>query len=341
MNKPFLINRNLVYLGVPAALFLSLIALMSSVDFNTTNSLDLAVTIDLLIVVPLVYFILIRKSDIPKTTIVPVMILGLVLGLTYLPEDHQTYLQLFKNWALPIIELAVISFIIYKVRKGIRAYKSSKNKSLDFYTAVKEACSQILPKKAVLPFATEVAVMYYGFVNWKSRAIEENEFTIHEKSGTQGLLGAFIMAIAIETVAFHFLLDSWNTTVAWVFTILSIYTAVQVFGIAKSLSQRPLVLNENKLILRYGILSETEIHLSDIASIEMNKKELPKEKLTKTLSPFGSLESHNIVLKLNKEQDLIGLYGVKRKCNTVAFHVDEPERFVETVQQYIREPNLI
>ena len=37
-----------------------------------------------------------------------------------------------------------------------------------------------------------------------------------------------------------------------------------------------------------------------------------KEKLIKTLSPLGELESHNVIINLKRENTLIGLYGIKK-----------------------------
>ena len=51
-----------------------------------------------------------------------------------------------------------------------------------------------------------------------------------------------IFSIAIETFAIHLLLLKWSETAAWILTGISIYTAIQVFGLAKSITQRPIVI---------------------------------------------------------------------------------------------------
>ena len=96
-------------------------------------------------------------------------------------------------------------------------------------------------KILVLPFATEVTVFYYGFINWKTRETNVNEFTYHKKSGTPDLSYAFIGIIdLVETIAIHFLLTRWSFIAAWILTALSISTGIQVFGFAKSVTQRPI-----------------------------------------------------------------------------------------------------
>jgi hypothetical protein len=300
---------------------------MNSPLASGSNALSLAITADLLLTVPLVYFLLIRKSNIPKTTVIPVMMLGLLVGSIFLPKEGQTYLALFKTWALPLIELSVITFVILKVKATIKAYKQQKRESLDFYETLQKVAQQILPKKLVLPFTTEIAVFYYGFVNWRKRKLAVNEFSYHKKSTTPSLLIGFIMVILIEMVGLHFLLAKWSSVLAWVLTGLSFYTAIQVFAFIKSLSQRPVSINANSITLRYGIMGETQIPFSDIDSITLSQKELETDKLTKTLSPFGELESHNIILNLKRENTLVGLYGFKKQYTVLAFYLDEPESF--------------
>jgi hypothetical protein len=309
---------------------------MKSSFLNGNDTLNFAITADLLLIVPLVYFLLIRKSEIPNTKVIPVMIIGLLIGSYFLPQESQTYLSIFKTWALPVIEISILTFVIIKVRSAIRKYKGLKGSTPDFFIALKSTCYEILPKKLVLPFATEVAVFYYGFINWKTREINDNEFTYHKKSGTPALFYAFILIIGVETIAIHFLLTRWSFIAAWILTALSIYTAIQVFGFAKSLTQRPIAINQDSLTLKYGILNEVEIPFSDIGKVELSRKSLEKNELTKTLSPLGELESHNVIIHLKKENQLVGLYGMKKKFQVLGLHIDEPKYFNERMENALQ-----
>jgi len=337
MIRTININRNLINFGIPLALSGTLILLMKSSFLNGNDTLNFAMTADLLLTIPLVYFLLIRKSEIPNTTVIPVMIIGLLIGSYFLPQESQTYLFIFKTWALPVIEISILTFVVIKVRSGIRKYKGLKGTTPDFFNALKSTCYEILPKKIVLPFATEVAVFYYGFINWKTRETNDNEFTYHKKSGTSALFYAFILIIAVETIAIHFLLTRWSFIAAWILTALSIYTAIQVFGFAKSLTQRPISINQDSLTLKYGILNEVEIPFSDIDKVELSRKSLEKNELTKTLSPLGELESHNVIIYLKKENELVGLYGVKRRFNLLGLHIDEPKEFNERMENALQQ----
>ena len=329
--KTLSLRSNLIALTIPFTLFGALILLiMHYLPGEKNGMLDLAVSLDLLITVPLIYFLLVRKTSLPNTTIIPVMITGLIIGTYFLPTESQKYLNAFKTWALPVIEISVLIIVAGKVYQAIRKFKS-KGITQDFYTTLKAACQELLPQKLVLPFATEVAVIYYGFISWRTRKLKSNEFTYHQESGMPAIMGAFIFVILIEAIALHLLLTRWNPVVAWVLTGLSIYTAIQVLGFAKSIGRRPIVVDNQQVIIRYGILNEVDIPVSNIQTIECSTNPLEKDPMTKTLSPFGDMEGHNVMIRLNEELMLIGLYGFRKKFKTLALHVDNPQRFVSSV----------
>jgi hypothetical protein len=178
-----------------------------------------------------------------------------------------------------------------------------------------------------VPVATEIAVFYYGFIYWKKRKLEVNEFSYHKNSGTIGLLAAIIFIVAIETVTVHILLDKWSSIAAWIFTGLSVYSGIQIFGFLKSMFKRPIAIEGNTLYLRYGIMNEATIELNNIASIEISVKEIKLDTETRKLSFLGSLEPHNIMIKLKKEDTLTGLYGFRKTFKTLLLHIDKPNEF--------------
>lgn len=297
-----------------------------------TTSLANAITVDLLFTVPFVYFLLIRKTTIPKTTVVPFIIIGVVTSSFILPPANQHYLSLFKIWGLPVIELAVVSFILYKLWKAIQKYRLHKKEAVDFFTILKNTCQEVLPKAAVIPFATEIAVFYYGFISWKKRELKKNEFSYHKNSGTISLLIAIIFIVAIETVVLHILLSRWSNTVAWVLTFLSIYSGIQIFGFLKSMLKRPITITGDRIYLRYGIMTESVIYLKNIDSIELSSKDFEPNTASRKLSLLGELEGHNVIIHLKEENTMVRLYGKKRSYKNLAFYVDDKVAFVNKVQ---------
>lgn len=328
MNKTVSIQKYLAIFGIPFLIIGLMVFIAKTSLFQLDpNSLAIGITFDLLLTVPFIYFLLIRKTNIPKTTVIPFLIFGIVICSLILPSENHHYLNLFKTWVLPVVELTILSYVVYNVRKGIKYYKQKKELSYDFFTTLKNTCYEILPKNAVIPVVTEIAVFYYGFLNWGKRELKENEFSYHKDSGTITLLIAIIFIVAIETFVFHILLTKWSDIAAWILTSLGIYSVIQIFGFLKSMIKRPLSIENDKLYLRYGIMNESTIDLKEIESLEISSKEIDKSKESRKLSFLGDLESHNVIIRLKTEHTLIGLYGVKRKFKLLALHVDNNIEF--------------
>jgi len=330
MTKTIKNQNNILIFGLPLLIITIMVLIANSSLFNKVpNQLALGITLDLLLTSPLLYFLLIGKTKIPKTTVIPFIILGLVVGSFIIPTENQYYLNLFKTWILPLIEVFAISYIIYTARKVIKSYKAKEQTQTDdFYTIIKKSCESILPTFLVSPLATELSVIYYGIIYWKKRPIKSNEFTYHKISGSISLFLAFMLVIVAETIGIHYLLiQSEDVTGVWIISGLSIYTALQLFGFIKSILKRPFIITDTALILRYGIMKETTIALKNILAVEFTTSDLKKDSKTLKLSLLGSLESHNTILHLSEDSTLTGFYGFKKSFKSIALSVDEKEVF--------------
>ena len=93
-------------------------------------------------------------------------------------------------------------------------------------------------------------------------------------------------------------------------------------------------------MLRYGIMNESQIPISDIDFVILSKKRLEKDKLTKSLSPLGELESHNILISLKRESTLQGIYGTKKNFKKIGLHIDNPIDFKEKLDNAILHQGL-
>ncbi len=333
------INGNLITVAIPILLIASLFILAKSEAFaSNISSLSIGITLDLLFTIPAIYFLLIRKKAIPKITVVPFFVMGMLIAFQIIPKEHQFILKWVKTWIFPIVELSVILFLVYKIQQIRIQYKAHTLQKPDFFTALQEASRAVIPGKVSTLLTMEIAVIYYGFIYWKRKKLSKNEFTYHKNSGTIALLIALIGIIGIETYVLHILLLKWNHIAAWIVSGASIYSGVQIFGFLKSITKRPISIENNTLLIRYGILSEVSIPIKDIVSIDITSKDIELDSTTRKLSPFGNLENHNIVITLQKEYILNGLYGSKKSFQTLVLFVDQKEDFKTMIEN---NPNFL
>lgn len=334
MTRTLNFNHPLVTFGLPATIILSMVLLAQSAVFHTLpKPLSAGITLDLILTAPVVYFLLIRKKNIPKLTVVPVFIIGILVASLIIPPEQQQILGMVKQWVLPVVELTVFSIIVFKVTRTIRLFRKQKGITPDFYDALQEVAGQMLPVKISGLFVNEISLIYYSLFSWRKRTLAANEYSYHKKSGTISLLAVFIFLILVETFVMHILLERWSVVAAWILSALSMYGVFQVFGFIRSMGKRPIVIGQDQLILRSGLFSEAIINFSDIDRIEMSRKRIELNDTTRKLSPLQDFETHNVILYLNNEASLKGFYGKAKSFRTIAFFVDDKEGFVSSVER--------
>ncbi|MFJ1262689.1 hypothetical protein ACILDS_08320 [Capnocytophaga canis] len=300
---------------------------------QNNNIFSNLIIFDLIIFTPVIYFFLIRKTKLSNKSSILVFIIGIVLASYIIPTENQFFIEIAKRWGIPFVELSVMSFVFIKIFQTIKKYKAEKNSQLDFYTISKKIFCQIAPNKIGIFLATEIAIMYYAFFVWKHKNKTTYQFTTHKKSSAISTLGAFIFIILIEAISIHIIVYQWNKILAWVLTGLSIYSAIMIFGIIKSIIYRHSVVENQEITLYFGILSETKINIREIEKIELTSKGInQEEKSYKNLSPFSNIDGHNTVIYLKNEHQISGMYGFKKSYKTLTLQLDNNEKFKELIE---------
>lgn len=326
--QPAVNHRRYLAFGFLLSAFLFIVWLVKSPYFHKHPSgLSAAVTADLLLTIPLIYALLIRKTNISKFTVAPLVILGMFIASYLLPAGQQHWLHIFKLYFFPLIEITSLSLIVRKFVALRRQLSYSRTSGSDFFDMLRKACYATLPRTLAAVLASEISVLYYGLFNWETRRPACNEFTYHQNSGTPALLGCMVFMILIESTAMHLLIAQYNTIIAWILTALSVYTALQFWGYKRALTKRYISIDDQQLIIRYGIMAQTHIHVKHIQEIELSSREVMPHVNICQLSPLGQLEAHNVILHLKRSHVLYGLFGKRQKFSTLLLHIDDQKLF--------------
>lgn len=108
------LRSSFIIFGVPLGLILSLFLFTKSALFYSfPKELSLGITIDLVCIIPFVYFLLIRKKEVPKITVVSLFFICVVSASCMLPESQQGLLSQIKTYISPIVEVAVLGFLFF------------------------------------------------------------------------------------------------------------------------------------------------------------------------------------------------------------------------------------
>lgn len=330
MEKRKVIPAEVLIFGLPLLVILTAVVATFLPQLHREPSLGIAITLDLVLTAPLVYFLMIRKTKIPKITVVPFLVGGVVLGSLLLPADQQAIIGLMRSYVLPVVIFGVELVIGYKIYQTVRLIRKARGADLDIYQVLKGSLAQTMPYPRVAKaMATEFALFYYMLFSWKRRDKAEAEFSHFRESGFTALSLGFAFLIVVETVVLHILIVRWSGTLAWILTILSLYSLVLILGNMKATRQRYSVLDGDLLHLKIGVVGDVIVPVAEVERVELTSRELKPE--GKKVEKLG-FDTHRVALHFSKPQTVEKLYGIKKKCDVLLLHVDERKAFVAAVE---------
>ena len=292
-----------------------------------------ASTVDLTLIIPGLYFLFIRKTKIPKITLIPVFVLSLLAAYNIIPEENHTTLD-YLQMALPLVELVVIGFVVWNIRKTFIAYKKQKKsvRRQGFIETVHEAASKAYGQGVLANvLATEVSMFHYAIIGWNpmKEAPKGPQYTYHKDNGYVAFFAVALFAVVIETAILHLLLMQWSNTAAWILTGLSIYSLFFVIGDFNAIRKRPIYLDEAVLKLRVGFRWRMDIPFHMIESIELRTPDKEKEEFANLILAGEP----NVAIRFKEEMTAEGLYGLKKKFDLLAIHIDDKLAFKAALEE--------
>ncbi len=285
-----------------------------------------AVTIDLIFTVPIAYFFLIRKTSLPKITVAPVFFLCVLVATAVVPTDGRSLLDTVVKFGVPLVELIVLGYLGFRLFRTRRNFIANALPGRDLMERLRDAFAQELKPAIVAGAAAfEVGTFTYAFLKWRRPA---SGFTYHKLNSPVLLMLVFLFLLAAETVVVHILLAMISETAAWIATALSAYFAIQIIAHLKALMLRPILLTNNELLIRCGILGDAAIRLNNIEKIERSSQSQNADWPEIIITPLGQLSQPNVSIHLIEPATVYGVYGIERRVSRISFSVDEPERFI-------------
>ncbi|WP_305981738.1 hypothetical protein [Roseivirga thermotolerans] len=307
--------------------------LMTSPNFISNRSL-LAVgsSIDIALIIPLIYFLFIRNSSFPKITVVPVFILSLIMAFQVIPDDYHATLNRIKMLVAPI-ELGVIGFLIYKVIQLNKNLSQTKGGLRNFPERMKAVLLDMKAKPVLANIASsECSLFYYTFAGWaKPQALASNEFSYYLESGYKSVFVLVLFLLPVETFVLHYWLMIISPTLAWILTGISIYSLFFIFGDRNAMRHRPIFLDQDSLSINIGIRWSFELPYHLIDKIELREGDAHSEKFV-NLSSFGH---GNVVISLREKLHVQGIYGIKKSTDKLVLSIDSEDKFFASLSKRI------
>lgn len=326
------IQNNYWPLGLVLLVILSAIAISFGIHSSSNPSqLANAVTADLAITAPVLYFLLIRKTNIPNLTVIPCFIVGLLIAHLVLPPAERDLLVFLTRYVLPGIELLAVYFVGRNIWRFVTAMRQNGVKHIDKLEVLKMSAENVLG--AGLParlLSTELSIVYYGLISWgKSERRSQSHFTHYKKNGLGAVIALWTLVLAAETFAVHILLMKWSEVAAWVASFSSVYLVLLFIAHYKATRQRQSWVDEAGVHLRYGLSGNVDVSPEQIEKIQLTSR-TPRD-LDRFVKLGHAFESHNVIIELKEEVDVERMYGKKERAKALGLMIDDRELLEQLV----------
>ena len=221
------------------------------------------------------------------------------------------------------VEVGLVAYVVIAARRAAARLPEGES---DAATRFRLVARQVLRSRALGDvLTTEVMLLYYAFTR-PQREGESGAFSVHRTSTYVHVLVGIGMALIVETVAVHFLVRLHSPALAWVLTLLSLYTLLWLVGDYRALVARPIRVTASHLRFRYGLRWEADVPRDAVKDVELLPPPMgptPKEKGRLVVALPGGA---NLKLQFERPMDFLGLYGWRKGVAELRVRVDEPEK---------------
>lgn len=260
---------------------------------------------------------------------------GAMFGYVVLPNVRAELTQILDQNKLAFglgyvaLELLIVYVLVRKIRTMLQV-------SGNVEEVLRSSLSEKFGRGWLGRWANfEARIWYYGLFMKKGGKPEyegKQHFSYANNDGNVHHQFCVIMLLIFDMPISHFLTHlALSAKLAWLVTALGAWNVLYFVAQYRASHVRPVSLDEQKLYIRYGVLSrDRQIPLHMIArAIPMKDSDtrMPGELRYRQ---FGSL---NVAIELHPGSTLTNFFGIASPVSRLAMSIDDPVRFQQSLNQ--------
>ncbi|WLR48191.1 hypothetical protein LC065_02740 [Halobacillus litoralis] len=309
--------------------------------------LVLATVIDIMIVLPVVLFLFVLRRKPTLSLLAPLWLLGAGFVHWIVPAYAKEHLQ-YMNVSIILVEAGFVLLEFYllvifikNLKAWKRSFKASIHTNPHLLSRISTANKQTFggyPKleRLIGVIATDASAIRYAFFPQLDHKPEGDQiFSYHKKSEYFGVFLMLVHAMLIEIIAVHVMLMQYSHTIAWIATLLDFYALVFLIADYQAIRKSPVIIQNNHLHFQKGLRFHMTVPLEKVKEVCWHDGGTSSEEshsFTMMLAGFEKVPPQ-LEIRLNEAVEGYRLFGFKRKVNHIFLNVDEPERFLETLNK--------
>ncbi len=293
------------------------------------GAIALAITADIAIGVPLLYYVLLaHKGYLPTSWVIGLYFIALAAVRFILPVPYQSYLN-FVDVLAPVGEVVALGVLAVKARDIVRQVRVLQADELYFTDALRKGIQHAFGRTFIASLlSTELSLMFFAFVGWFTRFHIDKPnhlaFSYHRNMSYRLVFLTVGFIAILETPVLHLIIQIWSPQAAWIVTFLSIYTLWWILGYYQSTRLQPVVLGPTDLHIRTGFRYRATIPLSHIAEV---RKAMFADKQSEDFLNVAVFGEPSLVICLKEPEAVVGFFGKSEQCKLIGITLDDENAF--------------
>jgi hypothetical protein len=294
---------------------------------------DIAATgflFDMVITFPVIwYFLVIRPLKLRKWRIVFVFTLCCVVAYLILPTHQKSYIIQIRKLTF-VAELGMIVYMAIKARKIRTEYKRLQAAFPDIAYNLYKSMVTILGNGAYVKIiASELTILRFGLLCWKKQAAAPEgtvPYTTYKESNYPVLFGVILFSCIIEITALHLVLLHYSKIAALIVSIISLYGTIFIVSDLSAILKSPVLILDDRLLLRTGMRWRAMVNKTNIASIEKIKDSF--QPVSDCFKGAALKNSANVLITFKHPVQIERIYRKSISANTIVMGIDQADDFL-------------
>jgi len=227
---------------------------------------------------------------------------------------------------LPLEVASIAAVVLFALwRRGPRGTAAA---GLDVPERIHEALvTARLSDRAAGAIATEAAVFYYALASWRRKPFAPagaRAFSYHRRNAYAAILYAVVGMAVVEMGAVDLLVRASHVKAANVLLVVDALAAVWLFGFARAVQLRPILLTPDTLSIRNGLAARVDVPLAN-ATIEFGRVRAPNRGAPGYLR--AAMGQPNALIALSTPATVHRAYRGARPVDRIGLVLDDPRGF--------------
>ncbi|MBO9518354.1 MAG: hypothetical protein J7493_09830 [Porphyrobacter sp.] len=187
----------------------------------------------------------------------------------------------------------------------------------------------LLPERLAPVLRLEFGILWAALTSWRRPTLSAGQRRFTSYGTMAPMLVAVLVLSFAEIAILHIVLRQLSHDLATIVTAIGIFSAIYIFGLLKSLRNRPSIVDRDQVMLRIGNIQSASFPRMSLSEV---RRIPPSVQVEADIAKMGAASAPNVLMRFCAPITLNGPFGTSKSVSTLAIHVDRPDDLIDALR---------